>query len=90
VNITEDERFCSSQTCHRSKATLRRVPLSLYLHHFYTREKGVEQPHLLARFSLVLGFLGHVLCLFVDGVIVCYYSLFSNFIYFMHNHKISK
>jgi hypothetical protein len=52
------------------------VPLSLYLHHFFTREKRVEHAHLLVGFSLVLGFPGHILCLFVDGVNVFYCSLF--------------
>jgi hypothetical protein len=89
VSITEEERFCSSHTGHRSKETPQRVPLSLYLHHFYTREKRAEQPHLLAGFSPVLGFPGHILCLFVDGVIVFYCSLFLHFIYFMHKQKIS-
>ena len=79
MSIIEDEKFCSS---YKSKATPQRVPFSLYLHHFYTREKRAEQPHLLARFSPVLGFLGHILCLFVDGVIVFYYFLFSAFYLF--------
>jgi hypothetical protein len=65
-----------------SKATPRRVPLSLYLHHVYIREKRVEQPHLLAKFSPVLDFSGHILCLFVDGVKVFYCSLFFAFYLF--------
>jgi hypothetical protein len=90
VIITEEERLCSSHTCHRSKATLRRVPLSLYLHHFYTREKREEKPHLLDGFYPILGFLGHILCLFVDGVIVLNIVLcFPDCIYFMHKQKIS-
>jgi hypothetical protein len=82
VSITEEERLCSSHTSHKSKATPQRVPLSLYLHHFYTREKRAEQPHLLAGFSPVLDFPGHILCLFLDGVIVFYYSLLSAFYLF--------
>jgi hypothetical protein len=61
---------------HISKETPQRVHLSLYLHNIYTREKRAEQPHLLARFSPVLSFLGHILCLFVDGVCIYFYSLF--------------
>jgi hypothetical protein len=56
VSIIEEEILCSRHTYHGSKETLERVPLSLYLHHFYTREKRAEQPHLLAGFSPVLGF----------------------------------
>jgi hypothetical protein len=55
------------------------VPLSLYLHHFYIREKRAEKPHLLAGFSPVLGFPGHILCLFVDGVCIYLCSLFFTF-----------
>jgi len=65
-----------------SKTTPQRVPLSLYLHHFYTKEKRAKQPHLLVGFSPVLGFPGHILCLFVDGVIVFYCSLFFAFYLF--------
>jgi hypothetical protein len=76
VSITEEERFCSSHISHRSKATPHRVPHSLYLHHFFTKEKRAEQPYLLAWFSRVLCFSSHILCLFVDGVNVFYCSLF--------------
>ena len=82
MSIIEGERLYSFHISHGSKATPQRVPLSLYLHHLFTREKRVEQPHLLAGFSPVLGFLGHILCLFVDGVIVFYCSLFSTFYLF--------
>jgi hypothetical protein len=75
MSIIEDERFCSNHTCHKSKTTPQRVPLSLYLHCFFTRERRAEQRHLLAEFSPILGFLGHILCLFVDGVNVFYRSL---------------
>jgi hypothetical protein len=82
VSIIEEERLCSGHTGHKSKATPWRVPLPLYLHNFYTREKRAEKPYLLDGFSPVLGFPGHSLCLFVDGVIVFYYSLFSAFYLF--------
>jgi hypothetical protein len=62
MRIIEEDIFCSSQTCHGSKETTQRVPFSLYWHHFYTKEKRAEQPHLLAGFSPVLGFLGRILC----------------------------
>jgi hypothetical protein len=52
------------------------MPLSLYLHHLFTREKRVEKPRLLDGFSPILSFLGHILCLLVDGVNVFYCSLF--------------
>jgi hypothetical protein len=82
VSITEEERLCRNHKGHMSKETPKRVSLSLYLHHFHTREKRAEQPHLLARFSPVLGFPSHMLCLFVNGVIVFYCSLFSAFYLF--------
>jgi hypothetical protein len=82
MNIIEEERFCSSHTGHKSKETPHRASLSLYLHHFYTKEKRAEQFHLLVGFSSVLGFPSHILCLFVDGVIVFYYSLFFAFYLF--------
>jgi hypothetical protein len=75
----KEERFYSSHTGHRSKANPQRVSLSLYLHHFYNREKRVEQPHLLVGFSPVLGFPGHILCSFVDGVFIYLCSLFFAF-----------
>jgi hypothetical protein len=77
VSITKEERLCSSHTSHRSKETPERVPLSLYLHHFYTTENRVEKPQLLARFSPVLGFPGHILCLFLDGVYLFLLSIFT-------------
>jgi hypothetical protein len=70
VCIKEDERLCSNHVGHRLKETPQRMPLSLYLYHFYTREKREEQPHLLVRFSPIFGFPSHILCLFLDGVIV--------------------
>jgi hypothetical protein len=82
MSVTEEERFCIIHRGHRSKENPQRVHLYLYLHHFYTREKRVEQPHLLAGYSPVLGFPGHILCLFMDGVIVLYYSLFFTFYLF--------
>jgi hypothetical protein len=85
VSITEEERFYSIHTSHMSKETPQRVPLSLYLHHVYTKETRAKQPHLLVGFSLVLGFSGHILCLFVDGVIVLYLSLFST-LYLFHTY----
>ena len=82
MSITEEERFYRNHTGHRSKAIPRRVSLYLYLHHFYSREKRAKQPHLIAWFSPVLCFPCHTLCLFVDGVIVVYCSLFSAFCLF--------
>jgi hypothetical protein len=82
MSTKEDERFYNIHLGHRSKVTPKRVPISLYFHHFYTREKRAEQPHLLDGFSPVLGFPGHILCLFVNGVIVFYCSLFSAFYLF--------
>jgi hypothetical protein len=79
VSITEEEIFCGSHTGNGSKATPKRVPLSLYLHHFYTREKRAEQPHLLDGFYPIFGFPGHILCLFVDGVCIYLCSLFFTF-----------
>jgi hypothetical protein len=79
VSITKEEIFFSIHTGHRSKETPQRVPLSLYLHNFYTRKKRAKKPHLPAGFSPVLGFLGHILCLFIDGVCVFIYVL-----YFFH------
>jgi hypothetical protein len=75
----EEGRFCSIHTGHKSKETPWRVHVSLYLHDLFTREKREEQPHLLVGFSPVLSFLGYILCLFVNGVIAFYYSLFSTF-----------
>jgi hypothetical protein len=82
VSIIEEERLCSSHTDHSSKETPHRVSLSLYLHHFYTKEKRAEQPHLQDGFSPRLGFPGHILCLFVDGEIVFYCSVFFTFYLF--------
>jgi hypothetical protein len=85
VSIIEEEIFSSSHTGHRSKETPQRVPLSLYLHHFHNREKKEKQPHLLVGFSPVLGFLGHILSIFVDGacIYLCYlffaFELFHTF-----------
>jgi hypothetical protein len=72
----EEERLFSSYTGHRSKTNLQTTHLSLYLHYFYTREKREEKPHLLAGFSPVLGFLGYILCLFVDGDFILLFSIF--------------
>jgi hypothetical protein len=83
VRIIYTERFYSIYTCHRSNATPHRLPLSLYLHYFYTKEKRAKTPHLIDEFSLVLGFLGHIFCLFLDGEIVFYYSLFFTFYLFL-------
>jgi hypothetical protein len=79
VSITEEERLCNNHTGHMSKTTPQKVHLSLYLHHFYTKEKRAEQPHLLVGFSPVFGFSGHILCLFVDGVCIYLRSLFFTF-----------
>jgi hypothetical protein len=64
---------------HKSNETPHRVFISLYLYHFYTKEKREEQPHLLSRFSPALGFLSHILCLFVDGVCIYFCFLFFAF-----------
>jgi hypothetical protein len=79
MSIIEEKRFYSTHTGHRSKETPKRVPHSLYFHHFYTKEKRAEHPHLLVGFSPILDFTSHILCLFVDGVNVFYYSLFFTF-----------
>jgi hypothetical protein len=81
VSKAKEGRFCRSHTGHRQ-----RVPLSSYLCHFYTKEKREKKPHLVDGFSPVLGFPGHILCLFVDGVIGFYCSLFSTF-YIFHAYE---
>jgi hypothetical protein len=76
MRIKEEERFCSIYIGQRSRETPKRVLVSLYLYHFYTREKREEQHHLLVMFSLVLDFLGQILCLFVDGECIYFFPLF--------------
>jgi hypothetical protein len=59
------ERFCSSHTSHSVKGN------SIESASFFVlafEEKKVEGLHLVARFSPTLGFLGYILCLFLDGV----------------------
>jgi hypothetical protein len=80
VSITEEERLCRIHIGHRAKVAPRRVSISLYLHHFYTRENREEQPHLLVGLSPVLDFPSHILCLFMDGVIVFHCSVMSPFL----------
>jgi hypothetical protein len=65
VSITEEERFCSSHTGHSVKGNSTESA-SFFVLAF--EEKRAEQPHLLVGFSPILGFPGHILCLFVDGV----------------------
>jgi hypothetical protein len=82
VSIIEEERFCSSHTGHRSKETPKSASFFVLASFLYQRKESREQPHLLAGFSPILGFPGHILCLFVDGVIVFYCSLFFTFYLF--------
>ena len=82
--------FCSILIGHGSQVTLQRVSSPLYLHYFHTREKRVEQPHLLVGFSPIRVFQRKYLCYFVDGVGLYFIVLyFPHFIFFMHKKKLS-
>jgi hypothetical protein len=89
VSITEEERFCSSDTDHISRENPQRVHLSLYLHHFFTREKRAEEPHLLAGFFSHIGFPRSYL-VFIYGWCECVllFSIFLRFIYFFNKLNI--
>ena len=70
MRITKEERLCSIHIGHNVKDNST-DNASFFVLAF--EEKRVERPHLLDGFSPLLGFPGHILCLFVDGV---YYFCF--------------
>jgi hypothetical protein len=82
-STTEGGRLCSSHTGHGVKGNSTEGASFSVL---AFEEKRAEPPHLLAGFSPVLGFPGHIPRFFVDGVrvFVCalYFSHFSCFIHF--------
>jgi hypothetical protein len=76
VRITREERLYTSHTGHSVKGN------SIETASFFVlafEEKRVEGPHIIVGFSPVLGFLGYILCLFMDGL-----RLFIYFIYCLH------
>jgi hypothetical protein len=42
ISVKEEDRFCSNHIGHTSKETPQIVPLSLYLHHFFSGENKIE------------------------------------------------
>jgi hypothetical protein len=64
-SLTEEERHYRNNTSHDFKG--RSIENTSFFVLAFA-EIRVEWPHLLFRFSLLLGFLGYILCLFVDGV----------------------
>ena len=77
MSIIEEERLCSSYAGHSVKGNSTKS-VSFFVLAF--EEKSAKRPHLLAGFSVVLGFPSYILCLFVDGVWVFYlYSLLFAF-----------
>jgi len=63
--LTEEDRYCGKNTSHNVKGNST-DSTSFFVLAF--EEIRVEWPHLLVRFSPLLGFQRYILCLFLDGV----------------------